>query len=293
MKVDNSNITNILTLNNKAIQKIMTADILVKNDAKSILPNANNLIDELFDGLLNGSKNSLQIENGLKNLHFFKSLGSFSKNLEELARILGNKNSPEISELISKLSQKIDGFDDVKLQEFFKKSGVFLESKLLKNENASDDIKAILLTSNGKYGDETDRQIQKLLLQIDYYQLLSITSNSNWIYLPLGWDEFENGRIGIKKKKDKSFFCEIDLSLKTFGDVKIKLFNQDEQSLDLVFETNSDDFLEKAKVFAKELKLALSQIGFLTYINFHKPEQKIFQVFDTDDFSQEEIDIHV
>ena len=42
MKVDNSNITNILTLNNKAIQKIMTADILVKNDAKSILPNANN-----------------------------------------------------------------------------------------------------------------------------------------------------------------------------------------------------------------------------------------------------------
>ena len=46
--------------------------------------------------------------------------------------------------------------------------------------------------------------------------------------------------------------------------MKIKLFNQDEQSLDLVFETNSDDFLEKAKVFAKELKLALSQIGFLT-----------------------------
>lgn len=292
MKVDNSNITNILTLNNKAIQKIVNENIsLQSNNSSPIF--GQNILDELFDAFLNGSKNSLQIENSLKNIHFFKSLGSFGKNLEGLATILKSKNLPEVSQIVEKLSQKISGFDDLKLQEFFKKSGIFLESNLLKKQNASDDIKAILLTINSNYGEEAQKLSEKLLLQIDYFQLLSIVSHSNWIYLPINWEEFENGKIGLKKKNDKSFYCEIDLSLKTFGDIKIKLFNQDEQNLDLVFESKNDNFLNLAKDYSKDLKLTLSKIGFLTFVDFHKPKKEIFDVFETDDFFSEGVNIRV
>lgn len=292
MRVESANVLNILTQNNKVIAKMANEGLLEQPLEKSQVFSAKNIIDGLIDGLLAGNKNNMQIENGLKNLSFFKSLGSVSQNFEQLLKLLSKTpNTENEHKFISGLIGNFDGFDDEKLKNFFQKSGIFMESKLLKDLNAADDLKAVLL----KMQQDSDKNIKeltdKILTQIDYYQLLSIVSNSNWIYLPLNWDDFESGKIGFKKRGDRSFYCEIELILKSYDDIKLKVLMQDDL-LNLIFESKNQIFLDDAKAFQKDLKYELSKLGFFTQIDFKSlADDDISKIFENDDFWINEVNV--
>ncbi len=55
---------------------------------------------------------------------------------------------------------------------------------------------------------DTLRQVDKMLMQVEYYQLLSIASNSNSVYIPFIWDLLDDGSISMKKLMKKNFIVK-------------------------------------------------------------------------------------
>lgn len=131
-------------------------------------------------------------------------------------------------------------------------------------EILSEDLKAVLL----KAGDEISKSshpnqaeilkhVDKLLLQIDYFQLLSHLSNSSSLYLPFSWEQLEEGNINIKKDKEDKFYCDIDLKLKEYGELKLKLALYDENQINIHIYSDSAEFKEIVKENIASLRSAL------------------------------------
>ncbi|MBN2782318.1 MAG: flagellar hook-length control protein FliK, partial [Campylobacterales bacterium] len=97
----------------------------------------------------------------------------------------------------------------------------------------------------------------KLSLQIDNYQLQSYLSNSASLYLPFDWDDMENGKIEIKHSEDDTFFCNIDLKLKEYGEVNLKLALYDTNQLNIHIYSQNDEFKKIVRENLGELKSAL------------------------------------
>ena len=96
-------------------------------------------------------------------------------------------------------------------------------------EIISNDLKSVLIQTSQELQDsshpnknELIKQMDKLMLQIDHHQLLSHLSNGTSVYLPISWDLLEGGNLEVRKDNDK-FYCDIELQLKEYGDVSVKL----------------------------------------------------------------------
>lgn len=116
-------------------------------------------------------------------------------------------------------------------------------------EMTTNDLKAVLLQasdeitkSNHPNQIEISKQIDKLSLQIDNYQLLSHLSNGTSLYLPFSWDMMEEGNIEIKKSDDDKFYCDIYLKLKEFGEVNLKLTLYEKNQLNLHIYSDNQEF---------------------------------------------------
>ncbi|MDQ7061415.1 MAG: flagellar hook-length control protein FliK [Sulfurimonas sp.] len=111
------------------------------------------------------------------------------------------------------------------------------------------DLKAVLLQageeiakSNHPNQNDVLKNIEKLSLQIDNYQLLSHLSNGNSLFLPFAWDMLEDGNIQMKKDDDEKFYCDIHLQLKEYGEVNLKLTLYDKNQLNLHIYSANEDF---------------------------------------------------
>ena len=115
-------------------------------------------------------------------------------------------------------------------------------------EILSSDLKAVLLQtseeivkSNHPNQVEISKQIDKLSLQIDNYQLLSHLSNGTSMYLPFSWDMMEEGNIQMKKSEDDKFYVDIDLKLKEYGELNLKLTLYDKNQLNInIYSANQE-----------------------------------------------------
>jgi len=116
-------------------------------------------------------------------------------------------------------------------------------------EILSGDLKSILLKAgeeiaNSSHPNQSEllKLVDKLSLQIDYYQLLSHLSNSSSLYLPFSWDSLEEGNINIKKDKEDKFYCDIDLKLKEYGELKLKLALYEENQINIHIYSDNSEF---------------------------------------------------
>lgn len=131
-------------------------------------------------------------------------------------------------------------------------------------EIISSDLKAILLqatqevaTSTHPNQSEILKQMDKLSLQIDYYQLVSHLSNGTSMYLPFSWDMMQEGNITMKKDDDEKFYCDIDLKLKEYGDLNLKLTLFDKNQLNLHIYSSSDKFKKLLREHIPKLRSSL------------------------------------
>ncbi len=139
----------------------------------------------------------------------------------------------------------------------------------LKEEIATD-IKANLLyvkdeiskTSNLNMPD-TLAKIDKVLTNINYYQLLSFSANANILYLPLVWSGLDEGKISIKKLKQKRYFCEINLKLKDFGKIDLLIMLFDDISINISIFTKSEEFLARIRENLQILKQGINSVGLI------------------------------
>ena len=125
--------------------------------------------------------------------NFSSNLSPLLTNLKESLETL-NPNSSSVQTHISKLVENVENL----IKD--------LANPKAQSSNISDDMKSILLQIQDEVSSKTDpksqdlaRQVDKLLTQIDYHQLASLTSNANNVYLPFFWEMLEDGNITMKK----------------------------------------------------------------------------------------------
>lgn len=169
----------------------------------------------------------------------------------------------DVETLVGKLSQSIKMETDKpfakELASLNSKIATFSDAEKLIPQNEvkeilSKDLKAVLLKVSEELSSspqtnkgELLKQVDKLLLQIDYYQLTSHLSNSSSLYLPFSWDSLEEGSINLKKDKDDKFYCDIDLKLQEYGEVKLKLALYEQNQININIYASSNDFKEIIK----------------------------------------------
>lgn len=142
---------------------------------------------------------------------------------------------------------------------------------VLIQEDISKDMKAILLQVQQELTaspatqniQEMLKHIDKLLVQIDYNQLMSLTSNSNFVYVPFMWDLLEEGTIKTTKGEQEKFYCEINLKLKEHGNINLLLAIYNKNSIDLTLFAQRDAFKQKVQENLQELKKSLNSVGLI------------------------------
>ena len=142
------------------------------------------------------------------------------------------------------------------------------QTQLNSNANVQDikqnDLKAILNQAHSEISksehpnkQELLKHIDKLALQIDYNQLVSHLSNASSVYVPFAWDEMKEGQIEIKKDKDDKFYVDIDLKLKEYGALNLKLTLYEENQLNIQIHSDNKKLQTLVKENIPSLRSAL------------------------------------
>ena len=266
------NLTNSLSTSqtqNKEAINAQTKDLLtqIKNELvqnPSIASkNTLTLIDNLLkmDNLFVKGEN---IQNMLNQNNISTFSNNFSSNLSPLLTNLKesletlNPNSSSVQTHISKLVENVENL----IKD--------LANPKAQSSNISDDMKSILLQIQDEVSSKTDpksqdlaRQVDKLLTQIDYHQLASITSNSNNVYLPFFWEMLDEGNISMKKTDEDKFYCQINLTLKDFGKVDLMLAMYDKNKIDLTIYAQREHFKTAIRDNMQSLKVALNSVDLI------------------------------
>jgi flagellar hook-length control protein FliK len=198
-----------------------------------------------------------------------KTLESLSKKIQALVDEIGKRVASPVDKAISK--------EDVIFTKDFKQ---VLEKVNLLNkpeqllsqsktkEIFSQDFKAVLLkaheeVSNSSLPNKTEllKQIDKLTLQIDYHQLVSHLSNASSVYVPYSWDALEDGSISIKNTKNGKYFCDINLELKEYGELHLRLGMFEKNQLSINITTQNSEFKSMLQEGIPQLKKQLFSVG--------------------------------
>jgi len=172
-------------------------------------------------------------------------------------------------ELHTKITQRnhIQNLQDTKrIQELFNDDMKNIVKKSLEE----------LQGSNSIHKNELVKQLDKLSMQIDYYQLLSHLSDASAIYIPYSFDALEDGNITIKNTKNGKFFCDIDLELKEYGNLKLRLGIFEKNQLNMNIECQSTLLQSKLQENLKELRENLFNAGIypqdIRFVNYEKDD---------------------
>ena len=272
-KIENSG----LFLENK-LKSVQSPQLVLKESLQELvkqlqitkLPNVQSVVNEL---------------KALLNSEVFKSI---SKDISQLIAKpdltalteLTKKVQPTLDKITERLSSTVDKTIAPNDVLFSKDTKHLLDKLTLLNkpeqlinqtqikDSLSQDFKAVLLkaqeelqTSQSPNKQELLKQVDKLLLQIDYQQLLSHLSNATSLYLPYEWDMLEDGNITLKNAKDGKFFTDIELQLKEFGLLKLRLGMFENNQLNINITTESPKLKKLLQENIPALKKQLFDVG--------------------------------
>jgi len=244
---------------NRALQEILQNSSSQELQPLSSGKSLETLLQNLFDETLQENTQNKAILKLLQNNPTLKSLGHLQDNIKELYHSL-EKNSP-LSKTLNSFLQTIDSLTSQELTQKLQNSGIFLESKLKNEEHLQNDFKALLLQAQSEIHDpKTLKHIDKLLLQIDYYQLSSYLANTPTLFIPYQWDLLENGHLRIQRTQKQQTICDIELTLKTYGTLKLRLGLFEHNQLYITINTQSEQLTTLLQTHIQELKKQLIKI---------------------------------
>ncbi len=232
------------------------------------------LLDSLFNDLVGKQKSNDTVLHILKDENILQNIKNTTLDIKSAIINLKSKNlSPKSLLNLENLLLDIDKIDSKSLQRYIGKSGIFLESKLAnitKNpkEQILNDTKAIFLqlkdeitTKSKQFPKDTLAKIDKVLTNINYYQLLSLSSAANILYLPLMWEGLDEGQISIKKLKKKRYFCEINLKLKEYGQTDLLIMLFEDVNINISIFVQNQSFLARIRENLQILKQSINSVG--------------------------------
>ncbi|MDA7816590.1 flagellar hook-length control protein FliK [Sulfurimonas sp.] len=287
--------TNSKDLNNNSNKELLIKTEKLNSHINSVdinQPVTHTAIEEVMKSLHNTPiKDSNTILDALSKI--FKVLKT-----ESLEQVIDKKIPPELKAVIDNIKSSISKTDPIFSKQI---RSMVNELSLLQNANKlvpdnnikeimSNDFKAVLNRVSDDIAklslpnqSEILKQVDKLLLQIDYHQLVSHLSGASSLYIPYAWEEMEDGNIQIKKASDDRFYCDIELQLKEYGELKLRLTIYDKNQLDLHIHSDNSDFKELIQENIPLLRKALIDIKItpreIRFIN--KPKSQLHYGDDT------------
>ncbi len=246
---------------------------IMKND---FIPSIKDLFLNLKEQILN--KNFVTIQTG------FHLLEDKLASLDE--QTLGVKNIKNdilntIEQLKSANTAKIPQQQQMVLQNIFSNTQTIqtkidtlpqalFENNLSKTTNFIHDLKitaAIIEeytnNSNEPITKELKTIIDKINTQIDYFQLLSYSTNSVHTYLSFLQDEIEDSDIKFHKNNDESFSCQINLTLKQYGDLKILMILDSKNNININIGLEKEEFKSMVQENLQKLRIGINSINLL------------------------------
>ena len=261
--------TLLQNIQDKVSINVQTKDLLLQIKA-DILQNPtlqNRNILPMIDNLLKMPDLFAKGEN-LQNLTSTNNLSTFSNNfMSNLSPLLTTLKenleslNPSNSNLQNHLTKLVDKVEHL-IQD--------LVNNPKGEVKVAEDMKTVLLKMQDELATKTDvksqdlaKLVDKLLTQIDYHQLASLTSNANNVYLPFLWEMLEDGNISMKKTEEEKFYCQINLTLKDFGKVDLMLALYDKNKLDLTIYAQREHFKIALRDNMQQLKVALNSVDLI------------------------------
>lgn len=259
--------TQVKELLNQIKNDLVQNPTLLQN-SKTLLPMIDNLLKmpDLFiknDAVLNQNlQNTLQsnVQTNLLNFssNFATNLNPLLDSLKEILQSTNPENS-KVQEHINSLIKRVENI----IQEQINNPNLNTKT----NIKFDDDFKSMLLKMQDELSSKTDlksqeslRAVNNLLTQVDFHQLTSAISNSNFVYIPFLWEMLEDGSIQMKQKEEDKFFCQIKLTLKDFGKVDLMLSLYDENKLDMTIYAQREHFKVAIRDNISKLKQALNGV---------------------------------
>jgi len=265
---------------NRALAVVLQAATPKELAAVSQEKDLKSILNSLLKGSAQNPASDKTLLTLVKNNPTLKDLGNVSATIRDLLTTLkADKNPLPLTDTLKNFLIDIKELTEPLLKQKIENSGVFLESKLKKEivsqagkletslnikELLSGDLKSVLLKAGDEiakssHPNQTEllKNIDKLSLCIDYYQLLSHLSNSSCVYLPFSWEQLEEGNINLKKDKEDKFYCDIDLKLKEYGELKLRLVLYEKNQINIHIHSDSNDLKEIIKENISLLRSAL------------------------------------
>lgn len=153
-----------------------------------------------------------------------------------------------------------------KLGEFSHPDTLLIDKVL--QESMEGDLKSGLMKlsdelqeSTSPHAEEVLKQVDKLLTQIDYHQLLSTLDHSTSLYFPFEWDQLENGSLAFKKGEKNKFYCEINLQLKEYGELNLLMALYDKNQIEIQAHTETPELKTLLQENVGELRGLLIDAG--------------------------------
>ena len=258
------NIKDTLISLKSELQNIKGVDLTNIDKIVSKLENMQNLFTKVDNPI---DMKSLQTNSLNFTSNFSSNISNLLLNLKDAMMSLNTNGSNDSSNSL-KLQNQIQTVVD-KIQTVMNPMNMKEQTS---DTNLSNDMKNVLLqmqdelaskTNEAKSSQELLKQVDKMLTQIDYHQLLSVTSNSNYVYVPFLWDMLEEGSINMKKANEDKFYCQINLTLKDFGKVDLMLGLYDDNKIDITIQAQREHFKVKVKENIGKLKQALNSVNLI------------------------------
>lgn len=245
----------------------------LKNELSNINVADTKLINQIIDKLLNiqnlfskvelpADFKALQQSNMSANFqsNFASNINELVLNLKEsIVNLSTNPENLNLHNSIFKNIEKLENIANNLLQPLSP------NDKQINANNLQHDMKTVLLQMQDDLQGKTDtnsqelsKQVDKMISHIEYHQLLSIVSNSNNVYMPFIWDMLDDGNISMKKVDEEKFYCEINLSLKEFGQTQLLLALYDKNKLDLTVYVSKESFKQSFRENLTKLKQGLN-----------------------------------
>lgn len=246
-----------------------TIDTSVVNQIIDKLLNVQNLFSKIdFPLDLKNLQQNLLNQNSLNNFqnNFSSNLNTLILNLKEnIINLSSNQGNLNLQNTILNSVEKLETI----VNNLIQNQNLPIDKQLAQN-SLQNDMKTVLLQMQNELAAKVDpasiessKQVEKLIMQIEYHQLLSLASNSNNVYVPFFWNMLEEGTISMKKLDEEKFYCEINLSLKELGQTQLLLSLYDKNKLDLTIYASKNSFKESIKENLMNLKQSLNSVNLI------------------------------
>lgn len=240
-----NNSQNIQSNNNQTMQNIFKNQEFIKqNIVKNLAFNVENLdLEQVQDLSKNLSNLSRRLNESLKEIEPYTQNAKLNqaelKNLEHKL----NLSTKDLAQIKPKTEQDIA-------------------------ESLHHDVKSILLQISNLAKNEGNEaiynQANRLLVQIEINQLMSLANDSINTYLPFSWDDLNDSKIMFRRGKKDKFFAQIKLEFAKLGDLEILISLNNEKYIDINIMAENIEFRKTIYENAHELKRNINKAGLLS-----------------------------